>query len=266
MYIVQYWHEADPPDYIVELLASFARQNPGMEHLVFDRAMAREFIAEHCGARELAAFEACAVPAMQADYFRYCAGYVLGGVCADADCRCLRPLRPLLEQPHTRGIVFMARDALIANGFFGFRQAGHPLLEMARETATELIHRRVEASVPAVTGPGLFTCLYCLNRVGSLDAARRFVADGIEPPAGSSAVLAQLRNLVGNGSALSAEIVRVACAAAGSDERLAEAFAGVRTPPRPVDLIEHVDAGAMHYKSTRAHWPNAGDAVYVEAR
>ncbi|HSN78450.1 MAG TPA: DNA topoisomerase, partial [Anaerolineae bacterium] len=60
----------------------------------------------------------CAIPAMQADYFRYCAALADGGVWADVDLRCQRALRPEqhFTQPPPRYTEASLVKALEENG------------------------------------------------------------------------------------------------------------------------------------------------------
>jgi hypothetical protein len=189
--LIQYWHEQVPPDHVVETLDSFKKQNPDMEQLVFDEPSAEAFIAAHYGSAESAAFRACAVPAMQADYFRYCAVHALGGVYADANFRCLDSLKWIVDRPE-RGVLFGRQDPLpnslaiayswpyavgsfraVTNGVFGFGSQGHPLLELAIQISTANIENRVAdgaAGVWVTAGPGVFTSLYLLRELGSIDA------------------------------------------------------------------------------------------------
>ncbi len=264
--LIQYWHESQPPAYIAELLETFAAHNPEMEHMVFDRAAAEDLIEAHRGERGVAAFRACAIPTMQADYFRYCAGHALGGICVDADCRCLHGLLPWVDGP-AAGILFRATDLVLANGLFAFRSPGHPLLELAMEIATESIERRFESKPTIVTGPGVLTSLHCIALAGSLDAALDYVERGVDLPpaaAGQPSPLPQLDNLLGAGRKRTREMIGIACATIGSDARLAKAFDDVRILAAPVGerWIEHVDA--MPYKSTKAHWTSAEAALYTE--
>lgn len=84
--LVQYWHSPKIPSDVAELMQSFHDHNLDMEHLNFS------------------AFRSCAVPAMQADYFRYCAALALGGICVDADFRCLQPLASI-SKPADSGLL-----------------------------------------------------------------------------------------------------------------------------------------------------------------
>lgn len=115
--LIQYWHQSSVPPSIERLSGSFRAHNPEMRHMVFSEATATDFIEERFGAREAAAFLACAVPAMQADYLRYCAVYALGGMYFDADCRCVASLRPLFDA--CGGILVGIHEAGSLDGYFG---------------------------------------------------------------------------------------------------------------------------------------------------
>lgn len=209
--LIQYWHEKDPPDHVLDTLASFRQHNPGMEQLVFDRSSAEELIAASQGARAAAAFRACAAPAMQADYLRYCAVHALGGVYADANFHCLRSLKGLIDGSG-KGVLFGRQDPVpkplaamyswpraegpfrtVTNGLFGFRDRGHPLLELAIQAATANIENRVAdgfVGLWVTTGPGVFTSIYLLHRLGSFDAFIEYAAGSVVEP--SAALLCEV--------------------------------------------------------------------------
>lgn len=202
--MIQYWDKPEPPPAIAELMAGFDRLNPGLRHLVFDAAGAEAFVAEHFSSREVAAFGACALPTSQADYLRYCAAFVLGGLCIDADVRCVGALDPLFARSE-RGTVFGQRDApsawiarlagwphtvgpyrTLVNGIFVFARPRDPLLELAIEVATANIERRLgegAAGVWLTTGPGVFTSVYLLHHLGSIDAFLRYSTGTVLEPA-----------------------------------------------------------------------------------
>lgn len=225
--IIQYWDTDPPPDSIAALLATFREQNPGFDHRVFSHSDAEELIRAHFTEREAAAFRACAVPAMQADYFRYCAVLAHGGIYSDADFRCAAPLRPLIEQQAT-GEMFCRPETHVLdgeplqrvnNGFFVFREPGHPLLRLAVEIATANIEERicerewgagerVRESIWMTTGPGIFTLLHFLNVLGSFD---RLVTVTTGTP--------------------SEPFTGLYCEVIGDYDRVAAAFEGVRVSP-----------------------------------
>lgn len=153
MLLFQYWDAPDPPAQIAEWMGLVRRRTPGLEHRLFDRATAAELIAVRLGPRQLAAFEACAVPAMQADYFRLCALDALGGVYLDADSQPRRPLGPFLAcAPEALLITF---GGYIMTGVLMFRTAKNPFVGALLELATRNIEDRCFSSVFTTTGPAL---------------------------------------------------------------------------------------------------------------
>ena len=258
--LVQYWHAPRPPADVAPLLQSFAALNPRMRPLVFDRRAATAFIAERYSERELAAFRACAVPAMQADYFRYCALLALGGVYADADFRCVAPLAELFGAAADDGGLLFGRPRvpggwppdlfgdrprvgpyrIVANSVFGFPRPGHPLLRLAVELATANVERRLAEDVAVVTGPCVFTSLYLADRLGSLDAFREYAAAGVLAP--------------------SAELF---CEVVGDAARVAAAFRGVRIEPFEQTRAAVVEMGGrLAYKATEDHWRNHRGSIW----
>ncbi|HEX6687816.1 MAG TPA: glycosyltransferase [Solirubrobacterales bacterium] len=255
--LIQYWHAERPPEDVARLLDSCARLNPEMRHLVFDQVRAEAFIAEHFSAREVAVFRACAVPAMQADYFRYCAVETLGGVYIDADFHCIAPLRSLLEgveggrlfarskvPPGWPADLFGDRPRIgpyriVANSILLFPQPRHPLLRLAVELTTANVEHRIAEDIAVTTGPGIFTSLYLVDRLGSLEAFRDYARGGILAP--------------------SADLF---CEVVGSYERVAAALAGVDVSPFPDSRSAVIADGRLAYKSTDVHWVNHRSTIF----
>jgi mannosyltransferase OCH1-like enzyme len=169
--IIQYWHSQRVPAQIASLMATFQVKNPTMPYMSFSEPEAECFIAEHFTTREVMAFRSCAVPAMQADYFRYCAALTLGGVLSDADVHCVCPLEPLVDAVE-RGVLFRWPTGGINNDFFVFTEPGHPLVRLALDIATVGIERRIAEDVWWVTGPWIFTALAGYRDLGSAQAVR----------------------------------------------------------------------------------------------
>lgn len=178
--LVQYWHEKTPPNDVRALLRSFKEHNPGLSHRVFNEATAEALIEDHFGPRHLSAFRACAVPAMQADYFRYCAVMALGGIYCDADERCVADLRPLLPEGDGAVLFELPEFGLIANGLFAFGRPGHPFLGLVLDIATTNIEQRLMENVIHVTGPLIFTWIHWAAKLGSFEAAIEYAERRVE--------------------------------------------------------------------------------------
>jgi Glycosyltransferase sugar-binding region containing DXD motif len=230
--IVQYWHSEEIPADIAELIDTFREQNPEMRHMLFCEAKAEEFIAEHLTAREVAAFRACAVPAMQADYFRYCAGYALGGISSDVDVRCLGSLRTFIDTPD-EGLLVRGSYEQVISGFFWFRSSGHPLLRLALDLATANIEQRSPPTVWAATGPWILAALVALDQLGSIDALRTEVA--------KLPMDVQFERFV--------RLV-------GDPARVAQALKGVRIVPYEGTTSWIGPPGPLEYKRSEMHWTN----------
>lgn len=256
--IVQYWDEEAVPGYLDDLIATFRDRNPGMRHMLFSERTAAQFIAEHFGEREAAAFAACAVPTMQSDYFRYCAVYVLGGIYADVAFRCAGPLRPLLEGSDEATLFRVEPLGFLLSGFFAFRAAGNPLPRLVIDVATVNIERRATEMVQMVTGPWILSSLSLLHRLGSEDAFRDAVErDGIECLA--EPFRREVASLIPRPQARQAipHMAGPLFEAVGDYDRIVAAFEGVRILPfEPEESqIEAADV-ALPYKEDERYWIN----------
>jgi alpha 1,6-mannosyltransferase len=75
-----------------KLSQSFKQLNPNHTYMFFDDKQAEELVRQHMPPDVIQAYEIMPVPVLKADYFRYIALYVLGGVYSDIDTECLRPI------------------------------------------------------------------------------------------------------------------------------------------------------------------------------
>ncbi|WP_075223240.1 glycosyltransferase [Acuticoccus yangtzensis] len=155
--LFQFWNTAVPPEEVATLMAGW-QADPGFTYRRFTTETADAYIAEHLGVRAVAAFRRCAVPAMQADFFRYCALFMEGGVYVDADCENGGGL-PAYIAKAGRGLLMM-RQVRVANDFLFVRAARDPLFAKVIEQAIENIEKRVSNNVWAVTGPGIMTAFH----------------------------------------------------------------------------------------------------------
>ena len=242
--VIQYWHSERIPAYIAERLATFRERNPGSPHLIFNERTAAELIAERFGERHVRAFRACAVPAMQADYLRYCAVHAFGGVYVDADMTCVNSLQTIFDRD---GFLLEYPGGPMLNGLFAFAEPEHPFMAMSVEVATGNIERRASESVALATGPMIFTALVRLHRFGSLEDVLASVETG-------------WRNRVTEGWSDFSASIEKAVAEHGPLDR---ALAGVR-------IAEH-DEGLewlrnpefeLPYKSTDSYWANWTGTIF----
>ena len=241
--IVQYWHSPDIPQYIAPLLDSFGRLNPWARHLVFDESAATQFIAHHFSDREVGAFRSCAVPAMQADYFRYCALLATGGVYADADMLCVGDLRALLGEGPEDGSIFRRPNTMIMNGFFAFRAPQSAFLRLVLDVATANIEQRVAEDVWLATGPGIFTYLSMLHQAGSFAAFEATLKDD------DYEAVPRFGKLM--------------CKTAGSFDRIAASWACVRIREEAELRPYAVDPDVpMPYKETEVHWTRVSGSIF----
>lgn len=259
MHISQYWDTEVIPDYMVDLLATFRDQNPDFNHCVYSESAAVSFISEHFGPRETAAFKACAVPTMQSDYFRYCAVLALGGIYVDADYECNGSLWPFLDQVEG-GEIFLGAAEQPLNGrktrrvwssFFGFRDSGHPFLQLALEIATANVEARIADQVWApgekiaeaiwcTVGPGVFTLMRFMHDWGSFDVF--------------------LDELNGTPAEPFGELY---CEVVGNYSRLVEAFEGVCVSPYE-SMAKWITYPKRHlpYKDTDSYWAHVTTGIF----
>jgi len=164
--IVQFW-DGEPPGDVLKLMETW-RTGPcsrSFRYERFDDAAASEFIRLNFDQRTVDAFRQCAVPAMRADFFRYCYLHKNGGIYVDADMACLRNLRELCKGLD-RGLLFTRPAKLprkgfrIPNGFMIITNKEDRLLAEVLSVAIKNIENRISNSVWDVTGPGIMTKLH----------------------------------------------------------------------------------------------------------
>lgn len=153
MDLFQYWDTGAPPADIADWICGFRDTNPTLSHRLYDRLSAAHFIRKRLGEREWRAFEACAVPAMQADYFRLCALWAKGGIYIDADMRPRQPLSGLLER--WPGPLILEFNGFYNSPFMVFSGRRNPFLGAVLKLATDNIETHRFDNVLMTTGPAL---------------------------------------------------------------------------------------------------------------
>lgn len=155
--LFQFWNKPTAPAEVEALMKTWA-DDPNFSYRRYDTNTAGEFISEHFNDRARAAFDKCAIPAMQADFFRYCALLQEGGVYVDADTANGGTLSALVA-PQPRGL-FMMREDRVANDFLFVRHPGEELLEYTLAQAILNVENQISSNVWLVTGPGIMTSLH----------------------------------------------------------------------------------------------------------
>jgi hypothetical protein len=244
MKLFQYWDTGAPPADVSVLVDGMRAHNPEMEHRLYDRDSAGWFIGKHLGAREKRAFEACAVPAMQSDYFRLCALLVKGGLYVDADLRSLRPLARLVEAtPH--GFMTIS-DGHLINGFLMVRGGGDPFLQACLRLCTLNIEAGDMPKVYTATGPGVFNAMRALIQ----PELSRKLARVLENPIQESWGFPRLLERVGREIERTPELV---------------ASWGAWTVLPKGDAFSWVERIDPAYKETERHWLNWQGSIYAGA-
>lgn len=159
--LFQFWDKPEPPKEVLQVMRSW-KNHKGLRVHLFDEKKAKQFIRRKLGQEIVDAYNVCNIPAMKADFFRYCALYVHGGVYADADIS-LRPdkwpeLKALMDTD-SDGII-MTRERAIANDFIYVKKPEHPLIKKTLDQAISNIKNKTSNSVWEVTGPAIMTSFY----------------------------------------------------------------------------------------------------------
>lgn len=142
--LFQFWNNPTAPDEVEALMETW-KQAPGFTYHRYNTETAAAFITQHFDVRTLAAFRKCKVPAMQADFFRYCALYVEGGVWVDADTASLGLLADYLD-PRQRGLLMM-RQTRVANDFLFVSQPKDALFARVIENAVQNVEQGISNNV-----------------------------------------------------------------------------------------------------------------------
>ncbi len=157
--IMQFWHSADLPEDIAPLVANWQRQHPDFKHQLFNDETARAYLSEHFPAAYLEAFNACAVPAMRSDFFRYAFIYNEGGIYVDAGIDCLKPLTDWLDFSQQLVLIKKPKGGgRLINGFIA-ATAHDGFLQAMLAQCLSNIKSQSNNNVWLVTGPGVINNL-----------------------------------------------------------------------------------------------------------
>ncbi len=161
--IIQFWHEPELPADVAAAMASWPARNPGLEHVIFNRDSARDFIVGHYGPQVLELYDNARHPAMQSDLFRLAYLAERGGVYVDADEHCIADMGDVFAALlQVQLVAWLSHETFpyLYNGFLA-AAPGSVILRNALKESVHLLtaHRAAgtRTDMWAVTGPGLIT-------------------------------------------------------------------------------------------------------------
>lgn len=125
--------------------------NPEYEYRFFGDEECRAMIQTHFGQEAARAFDSIREGAFRADFWRYCALYVEGGVYADIDTVCKRPLRDLINEDD-EFIAPRDHPTHALNNAFLVAAPGHPFLDQVINNAISGLSGCKECNVKLLVG------------------------------------------------------------------------------------------------------------------
>ena len=153
--IAQFWDSDNPPEDIEKIMASWPLQNPGYKIKRFSDARAKAWLAQNCSKEVLLAYRRASEPAKKADIFRLAFLAVEGGIYADADDRCIKPIETII--PGCAEIVLWQESfGTIGNNFIAV-SPNHQVIRRALDLVVTSVNRGDSDILWLSTGPGLMT-------------------------------------------------------------------------------------------------------------
>lgn len=155
----QTWKTYEVPEEWWDCVNSWKRHHPDWEYRLWTDDAGEDFVARHYP-DFLATFQNYPYGIQRADAIRYLVLHHHGGVYADLDYECLRPLDPLLRD-HTAVIglepdahaAFSKVDHMLCNALMA-SEPGHPFMAAVIRHLQEAIHGTVaDFDILATTGP-----------------------------------------------------------------------------------------------------------------
>ena len=138
--------------------SSWTQLNAGWEYRLWD---AREILA--LGLRNEEAFRSSWSVGAKSDIARYEILERFGGVYADTDFECLRPIEEIARRCSFFVALIFGEAPVISNGVIGSR-VGHPLLQEAVRRLAKPVRTRDGMAVLNLTGPGFWSNLLFEHR------------------------------------------------------------------------------------------------------
>ncbi len=175
--IMQYWDSCNSiPDDVLGCMETWKKfANNEIKYMLYNKDNAREFI--ECNLKEInvAAFDSCIHPALEADYFRLCYILVNGGVYIDSDDICLNDnidylfegeslkvqalcydlkLEEMINTKEAYNDKFMEGRIYYVNNNPLIAPPNNPIIKRALETATENLLKKLGRDFQSISGPG----------------------------------------------------------------------------------------------------------------
>jgi mannosyltransferase OCH1-like enzyme len=153
--ITQFWDSEKPPEDIAKIMESWPAQNQNYTIQRFNDAGAQAWLARHCSDTVLLAYRRASEPAKKADIFRLAFLTIEGGVYADADDRCIKPLETII--PESAELVLWHESfGTIGNNFIA-AAPDHPVIRRALDLVVTSVNRGDSDILWLSTGPGPMT-------------------------------------------------------------------------------------------------------------
>jgi mannosyltransferase OCH1-like enzyme/Flp pilus assembly protein TadD len=167
--IMQFWNDPAPPKEIGDMTSSWCGQNPQHQYLLFDDTRALAWLEEHYPPPVLLAYRRSREFAQKSDIFRLAWLARTGGIYADADDRCLRPVAGMLP-PGMKLVLSQEILGTVGNNFIAVTPQ-HPVIIEALRLAVEAVNRGDNDGVWYATGPAALTraLTQVLTKTGHLD-------------------------------------------------------------------------------------------------
>lgn len=172
--IIQFWDTKDVPSGMEEVMQSWKRLNPNFHYQLFNDQSAQEFIQRYHSPDVLRAFRMANHPAMRSDLFRIAYLLEFGGVYADADDLCNKPLDEFLGKNFDL-ILIQEPLGSIGNNFIAVKQR-HPFIEFALKNIVSNILSKA-GGIWFSSGPGALTISFCQMYIEFLE--QRIIPQGV---------------------------------------------------------------------------------------
>ncbi|XP_052804307.1 uncharacterized protein LOC128234238 [Mya arenaria] len=156
----QTWKDIHVPSEFHANVRSFVELHPDFDYFFWTDASARILIrARHPNL--LALFDNIVEPVRRADLLRYVVLYEYGGVYADIDTQCLRPLHRVLNkyacvlspEPYEHASLIFNTEFMVTNSIM-FCRANHPFFKQVLENIADFNHFSQDIDA---TGPNFLT-------------------------------------------------------------------------------------------------------------